>query len=84
MGIRMRTIQRWKARAPFCSPDARSVQSVTFFEIAPAVLMISIGIVLALTILCFERTAYKLQSRDRKVTRPRKKPRIIGKLAMRV
>ena len=55
VGLRTRTIKRWKPKTPYCSPLSRSLQSVTLFETAPAVIILVIGASLSGWIFYIER-----------------------------
>nr|UEN71280.1 ionotropic receptor 75a [Gregopimpla kuwanae] len=81
-GLRQRTIKRWKPKTPYCSPDARSLESITIFDIAPAVMIVIIGNVLAGTICFFECVMYRLHPNDTAGQTKKKKPRLGGKKAL--
>ncbi|XP_043277753.1 ionotropic receptor 75a-like [Venturia canescens] len=59
MGLQKRNIKRWKPKIPYCSSTARSLQSISLFDIAPAIMFLIIGTTVALTIFVFEIKLYK-------------------------
>nr|UEN71283.1 ionotropic receptor 75b [Gregopimpla kuwanae] len=59
-GLRTRTIKRWKPKTPYCSPDTLSLESISIFDIAPALLVVIGGTATAVIIYFFEVLMFKM------------------------
>ncbi|XP_033225807.1 ionotropic receptor 75a-like [Belonocnema kinseyi] len=50
-GIRQRQLNRWRSRVPLCRKDIMVVDSITIYETAPALILLTFGIIIS-AVLC--------------------------------
>lgn len=58
VGIRQRQVNRWSARKPLCRKDIMSISSVTIYEAAFALILLSTGIAISMIICGFEYLSF--------------------------
>ncbi|XP_043464553.1 uncharacterized protein LOC122499990 [Leptopilina heterotoma] len=58
VGIRQRQVNRWSARKPLCRKDIMSINSVTIYEVAFALILLITGIAFSMIICGFEYLSF--------------------------
>ncbi|XP_031770816.1 uncharacterized protein LOC105734817 [Apis florea] len=63
-GLRNRQIKYWSSRKPECQLDTLSTRSITIYEIAPALILLAFGILVAGIICIVENIIYNRSMKE--------------------
>ncbi|XP_043262966.1 ionotropic receptor 75a-like [Colletes gigas] len=68
-GLRDRQIKHWSSRKPQCQPDTLSTRSITIYETAPALILLTFGMLVAGGICIAENIIYRRSMKNKVVNR---------------